>query len=137
MAKNDDVVIPGQLREALEAYAEQRYLMLQDVDVRKARQKVIDLTHMLQDAQTKLDNAERSYRDAQAELAPYIVGQVMELGSSVEHSGVKVNHRAGYVSRSWKGGELTALEESDPKLWKKIVGFRGEKDVAPSVKIED
>ena len=131
----EEIRIPGPLAEACRKLYDIRMAMAADADVRRARRRVMDQTHLLQDANNELERRELEYQNEIKEVETYITAHALEVGESFESGGISVKYRKGYESVTYSKKEIELLIKADPFLEEKIKLARKVKPVDPKVTI--
>jgi len=123
------MTVPGNLQEAMQKWQEVYFNKAGDKEISKLGDEINLL-------KVRLDRACEPFNTELQELEEYIKAQVMELGQSIEHSGVKAAHRKGHERVSWNNKEMSSILLSNPNLAPIFTPARKVTEVKPSVSVK-
>lgn len=127
--------IPKNLKAAMEAYAKVHADYANDGALKQAQLEYDIALEAAQRILKSVDPIRESYDLEIAKLEDYIKAQVMELGHSVLHSGVKASHRSGYERITWDNQYMTKILMDNPALLPTFKPARKVTEVKPSVTV--
>lgn len=109
--------------------------MASDVEVVRARRRVMNQTHLLTDATNDLDRREEEYQPKIEELKEYITAHSLELEGSYESGGVNVKYVKGHQKVSIPKAAIDRIRKNDPDLWERLSDYIKISDVDPRVTV--
>ncbi len=127
--------IPENLKSAMEQYSKINADLENDQVLKQAQ---FEYDYTVTEAKRKLDKfheRREQYLVRLLRIEDYIKAQVMELGHSVLHCGVKAQHRSGYERISWDNKHMTKILMDNPALLTTFKPARKVTEVRPSVTV--
>ncbi len=129
-------LIAPPLKEACRQLFDQRMLLAADADVQRARRRIMQQTHLLQDAENELARVEKDYQAKIDELEAYIKSHALEVGQSFESGGIEIKYVKGHERVSLPKGKLDAIRAGEPELSAQLERYLKTTEIAPRVQIK-
>ena len=128
--------IPENLKEAMKQHAVNHELLDMDLAIHQRNLEKDKLLEKVNALDIEIEKLSEPYLLNISETEGYIKAQVLELGTSVEHMGVKVSHRTGHERISWNNKKMSSILLSNPNLAPIFTPARKVTDIKPSVTVK-